>query len=125
MRLAIVGSVNITPHQRGLASVIIDGFLYSYEPHAVISGGANGIDSLAEGRVFAWNRDNHLSILFEEFLPKNQRWEPEGFKDRNLLIAQGCDSLLCIRTKQSTTYGSGWTADQAERLGKTVWRVMI
>lgn len=125
MRLAVVGSVNITPHQRGLASTIIDGFFFAYTPEEVISGGAPGIDSLAKGRVVAWNRNQEWHIDFDEILPKNQRWELEGFKERNIKIAEACDYLLCIRTQQSTTYGSGWTADHAERLGKTVWRVMI
>lgn len=125
MRLAVVGSTNITDKQREIASVIIDGFLFAYTPELVISGGAFGIDSLARGRVTAWNRAQEWNINFMEFLPKNQRWEPEGFKERNLLIAQECDYLLCIRSQQSTTYGSGWTADQAERLGKTVWRITV
>lgn len=125
MRLAVVGSTNITNKQRGIASVIIDGFFFSYSPDVVISGGAIGIDSLARGRVTAWNRDQEWNINFIEFLPENPRWDPEGFKDRNIKIAEDCTHLLCIRTTQSTTYGSGWTADQAERLGKTVWRIKI
>lgn len=125
MLLAVVGSTNITDRQRGLASIIIDGFFYSYHPELVISGGAFGIDSLAEGRVTAWNRYQIWNINFMKFLPENQRWSPHGFKDRNLKIAEECTDLLCIRTSQSTTYGSGWTADRAEEMGKTVWRVKI
>lgn len=125
LRMAVVGSVNVEPYQRGIASVIIDGFFYSYQPTDVVSGGADGIDSLAGGRVFAWNRDRDWQIRFEEFLPKHKRWEPEGFKERNIKIAESCDALLCIRTTQSKTYGSGWTADYAERLGKTVWRILV
>lgn len=125
MLLAVVGSTNITDKQRGIASVIIDGFFFAYLPELVISGGALGIDSLARGRVTAWNRAQEWNINFMEFLPRNQRWEPEGFKERNIKIVEECTDLLCIRTRQSTTYGSGWTADQAERLGKTVWRIII
>jgi hypothetical protein len=125
VRLAVVGSTNITDKQRGLASVIIDGFLFSYEPDVVISGGALGIDSLASGRVTAWNRDNFSIIEFRVHLPANNRWAPDGYKDRNLEIAKDCTHLLSIRSEQSTTYGSGWTADRAEEMGKTVWRVKI
>lgn len=125
MYLAVVGSTNITDKQRGIASVIIDGFFFSYNPELVISGGAVGIDSLARGRVTAWNRDQQWNINFMEFLPENPRWEPNGYKERNTKIAEECTDLLCIRTQQSTTYGSGWTADLAERLGKAVWRVLI
>lgn len=49
MYLAVVGSTNITDKQRGIASVIIDGFFFAYLPELVISGGALGIDSL-EGK---------------------------------------------------------------------------
>lgn len=125
MRLAVVGSTNITYKQRGLASVIIDGFFHAYLPELVISGGAEGIDSLVRGRVNTWNRDQKIYIDMREFLPEHQRWAPEGYKARNIKIAEECDHLLCIRTEQSTTYGSGWTADRAEDLGKTVWRVKI
>lgn len=119
MLLAVVGSVNITDHQRGLASIIIDGFLNCYEPDLVISGGAKGIDSLAKVRADIGGIHTRIH------LPKNNRWKPDGFQDRNLLIAEDCTHLLCIRTSQSTTYGSGWTADRAEEMGKTVWRVTI
>lgn len=117
MRLAIVGSVNVNEQQLRFAKAVIQGVLIFYMPDVIISGGAKGIDSLAE-------EEAELLYLHREiFLPKNARWEPEGYKERNLQIAEDCTHLLCIRTKQSTTYGSGWTADQAERLGKTVWRV--
>lgn len=88
-------------------------------PRGIISGGALGIDSLAAEMA------KEYDIPFSVHLPKNNRWEPEGYKERNTSIAEDCTHLLCIRTQQSTTYGSGWTADLAERLGKTVWRVKI
>lgn len=119
MRLACVGSSNITNAQVGLAEMIIRGVLVSTYVDTLVSGGAKGIDSVAEGVAFM------LDIPTKIYLPSEPRWEPNGYKERNLLIAEDCTHLLCIRTQQSTTYGSGWTADRAEEMGKTVWRVTI
>lgn len=119
MRLAVVGSVKVNEQQLKFAKAVIQGVLIFYMPEVVISGGAEGIDSLAESET------DLLYLRKKIFLPKNKRWEPEGYKERNLKIAGDCTHLLCIRSKQSTTYGSGWTADRAEGMGKTVWRLTI
>lgn len=116
MRLAIVGS---TQFERDMpatewASVLINKVLARYEPEAVVSGGAEGIDSLGVKLAEA------AGIQVVEFLPATRNWA--GYKARNLLVAQDCTHLLCIRHRDSSTYGSGWTADQAEKLGKVVRR---
>lgn len=119
-RLAIVGSSNVYDGpQWDLAILLVDGIINTYRPEVIISGGARGIDSVARLRA----ESQRYQLL--EYLPENPRWEPKGYKDRNILIAQECDALFCIRTSQSKTYGSGWTADYTERLGKPVWRVLI
>lgn len=118
--LAIVGSVDLTQIQRVTAKIVIRGIIRTYEDPQVISGGAYGIDQLAEGVALdegCWKR---------KYEPRFRRWEPEGFKERNMIIAQECDVLWSIRSMQSTTYGSGWTADYAEmELGKTVHRIRV
>lgn len=119
MLLAVVGSTNINQEQINTAKAIIQGMLMFYMPELVISGGAVGIDSLAEEEALLFNLD------FIKYKPENFRWKPDGFMDRNLKIAKHATHLLCIRTTQSTTYGSGWTADRAEEMGKPVWRVTI
>lgn len=120
MILAIVGSVLLDEgSQKELATEWIKLALVKISPTLVVSGGADGIDSLAEETAV------ESEYPFKKFLPKNRRWEPEGFKARNIQIAQTCDYLLCIRTKQSKTYGSGWTADYAQRIGKHVKRIII
>lgn len=118
MLLAVVGSVRVDPEQLMTAKAIVQGILLFYMPQRVISGGALGIDTLAEDEALLLNLD------FKKHLPEFPSWE-HGYKPRNLKIAQECTHLLCIRTKQSTTYGSGWTADRAEEMGKIVWRVEI
>jgi predicted Rossmann fold nucleotide-binding protein DprA/Smf involved in DNA uptake len=119
VRLAVVGSTNVNQQQELIAKVTISGFVLCYAPEQIISGGAVGIDSLAAEAASRYRIDPLIH------LPKNNRWKPEGYEERNTKIAQDCTHLLCIRTQQSTTYGSGWTADLAERLGKTVWRVIL
>lgn len=118
MQLAIVGSTKFENDKESTewATDIIEAYLTGLEVEIVISGGAVGIDSLA--RKIA--EDFRLQVI--EYLPEFKRWEPAGYKARNILIADSCDALLCIRHFASITYGSGWTADYAENSGKKVYR---
>lgn len=79
----------------------------------VVSGGASGVDNFAEQAS-----RKLLMKPAEVYLPKKRRWEPNGFKERNILIAERSDVLHCIRSRDSATYGSGWTADYFDTLGK-------
>lgn len=121
IKVAVVGSQDLTVDQSVRAKHLIRLFLNTYGEHVeVISGGALGIDTLAAQIA---HRDGYR---FTEYRPKNFQWDgPEGFKERNKQIAETCDTMLCIRSIQSNTYGSGWTADYAEQLGKTVWRYYV
>jgi len=112
--LAIVGSQEkyFTSDDKEAARVFIIHLLETYRPDIVISGGASGIDSwaaeIARGAGF----------LVTEFLPEQRRWAPHGFMERNKKIAEQCTVLARIAHRKSTTYGSGWTRDYAERIGK-------
>ena len=122
IRLAIVGSVSFpewwhVPAAEGIISAVLDAYRPRIE--VVISGGAEGIDSLAADLAEA------RGIPVVEHLPKYRRWEPEGYKARNQLIAEDCTDLLCIRHESSKTFGSGWTANTAEVLGRQVQRVVF
>lgn len=119
MILAIVGSTDLTIPQRFTAKLVIRGLILQYDAPPVISGGAYGIDQIAEGIALAHHCWKH------KHLPKYARWEPEGYKDRNMLIAHECTVLWSIRNKHSKTYGSGWTADYAESIGKEVHRLIL
>jgi len=114
--LAIVGSTarHFDARDKDAALYLIQEIILKHKPDMVISGGATGIDSWAVEIAKA------LDIATQEFLPKNQQWEPDGFKDRNEKIAQACDKLARVRHITSSTYGSGWTYERAEALGKTV-----
>jgi hypothetical protein len=116
MILAIVGSCCLAGDPA--AYIVIDDVLTRYSPSRVVSGGAPGIDSMAKERCDA------RSIPCEEFLPKVKRWEG-GFKPRNLKIARACDALVRIVSARSSTYGSGWTRDQAAKLGKPTEEIKL
>lgn len=131
MRLAIVGSTNLTPGQSDVAYWLVDAILQKYNwwnSIEVVSGGANGIDHIAQ-----WTAED-LGIPVKIFEPDIQQWESfdgvdgfhlKGFKERNVEIVEYCDELVCIRSVQSRTYGSGWTADRAEEMGKDVRRITL
>jgi len=120
MRLAIVGSTKFAEWwgihaAHGIASHVVS----HYAPTLIISGGAEGVDTIAEEIADA------RGIPKKIFLPDIHRWEPDGYKARNILIAQECTHLLAIRCSKATTYGSGWTADYAESIGVTVQRILL
>lgn len=116
MRLAIVGSrlFDKDAQAKDWAARYIQWVLTKYEPEVVISGGAVGIDQLAA--TLAAFED----IEVVEFLPAYPTW-PE-YKKRDKLIAEDCTHLLAIIHPMSTSYGSQWTADYAEKIGRKVAR---
>lgn len=116
MRLAIVGSRKFEKDAaaKDWAARYIQWVLTEYKPEVVISGGAIGIDQLA-ATMAAFE-----GIEVKEHLPKVKSWV--GYKARDILIAEDCTHLLAIIHPASTTYGAGWTADHAEKLGKKVAR---
>lgn len=118
MRLAIVGSQLFEDDEqaRAWAEKLISRTLayYGDQIEMVISGGAKGIDQL--GIVLAVMEN----LPYIEYLPTSKNWV--GYKARNILIAEDCTHLLCLTHHKSKTYGSGWTADHAQKLGKNVRR---
>lgn len=116
MRLAIVGSrlFDKDAQAKDWAARYIQWVLTKYEPEVVISGGAVGIDQLA-ATLAAFD-----GIKVVEFLPEQKSWA--YYKKRDKLIAEDCTHLLAIMHRQSKSYGSGWTADYAEQIGRKVAR---
>ena len=121
MRLAIVGSQD--RHWSAFddsvddARELIMAEIERVQPDIVVTGDADGVDSWA--RQIA----EMLKIPIREYKSEGYSWE--HFKLRNIKIAEDCDLLLCVRSKRTTTYGSGWTADYAEKLGVPVKRVVL
>lgn len=114
--LAIVGSRSWWDEDIPKARLIIDYAMEFLDPTGIVSGGADGVDTWAEEAAVQWG------IPCSVFRPKLECWEPQGYKERNMGIAHTCDQLLCIRSHLSTSFGSGWTADYAESIGKKVHR---
>jgi predicted Rossmann fold nucleotide-binding protein DprA/Smf involved in DNA uptake len=118
MRLAIVGSRTfLNPLWEIEATEYITRCIKWFGPELIISGGAEGIDTLAVDIANAYD------IPTQEFLPDIFNWS--GFKKRNKKIAEACTHLLCIRCENATTNGSGWTAEYAETIGKEVHRIFL
>ena|ERR1700675_3813358 len=100
----------------------------------VVSGKCHlgGID------LWAVEEAKKAGIPTQEFPPKNKRWE-DGYKPRNLLIAQNSDVVYCITLKRlpesyhGMTFklcyhcgtndhvksGGCWTVKEAKKMGKT------
>lgn len=125
MKLAIIGSRcladNVTA-QRIVANHLTDPPAYGYpeDVSLLISGGAIGVDSIAES--FALK----AGIPTEIHRPRVERWNgPGGYRERNEAIAHRCDRLLCIECDRSRTHGANWTYRCAQRLGKPVAKIVI
>jgi predicted Rossmann fold nucleotide-binding protein DprA/Smf involved in DNA uptake len=102
------------------ATRLIEEALDVHKPIIVLSGGAIGIDKLA---IVIAKAKGYATT---EALPKVFTWGGEGgLKDRNVQIATTCQCLVRIYDPASATYGSGFTADEADRQGKHVERYPI
>ena len=126
MILAVVGSTQLNESQTMAAKFAIQGALEILDPTGFTSGGAKGVDTLGQDLFWTFRPDAKDVFIW---LPEHPSWKGKGglkgFEHRNRLIAETCDSLLRVVRKDSTTYGSGWTADRARELGKDVWEVFV
>ena len=126
--LAIVGSQRwLTTSGEIHAKFCLAAAVTFIEPTLLISGGCpQGVDHWVEEEWLERSTTPQLwQPGFSEYPAAVQEWDPptkNGYKARNIEIAEACDALISIRSTTSKTYGSGWTADYAEKLGKKVWR---
>ena len=103
---------------------IIRRYIVEFEPDIIISGECpdGGVDIHTEEVV----KQEFPDIQFRGYPPKVLRWKGKGgYKERNLNMAIDCTHCVSIRSLRSTTYGSGWTVDKAEELGKIVYRETV
>lgn len=121
--VVIVGSTQekLSEVQVEAAELLIGALLTLFlSPYITVgSGGATGIDTMVE--QFCRTMD----LSFRKFPPKNPRWEPEGYKERNEQMAQWGDTVIRVAAKESKTFGSGWTAERARQLGKEVFEFWV
>lgn len=149
MKLGIVGSEakKFTPYTQEAARRIIRSLIQQTGADLVISGHSplGGID------WWAVEEANALGIATREHLPKVNQWESigdrDGFKARNLRIAEDSDMVVCITLKELPASFTGrrfpvcyhhdppatdhvksggcWTVKEAARLGKKTGVLVI
>lgn len=119
--LAIVGSGKWPAAQLlTIARQEIIVYIVMHQPDLIVSGDAAGIDSVAKELA------GEMGIPYEGHPPTTRRWDaPGGFRERNTKIAKRCTRLLSVRYVKAQTFGSGWTANEAERRRKPVDRWLI
>lgn len=115
--LAIVGS-RILAGRRD-AQALIEEIFHRHQPIWFVSGGADGIDIMAEREADKRGFEHKKSI----HLPEKRTWY--YFKKRDILIANESECLESIEGMDSRTHGAGWTAEYAQRVGKRVTRHII
>lgn len=115
--LAIVGSriLDGHPEVKHILAEVFDG----HNPRHFVSGGAVGIDKMAEDEADRREMRHSKTI----HLPERKSWY--YYKKRDQLIADDSECLVRIYAGWATTWGSGFTAKEAERQGKRVWRIKV
>jgi len=106
MRLAVVGSRSFDNKAR-LAEVLAE-----YSPSEIISGGAQGADTLAA----EWAREHAIPV--REFLPDYARYGRAAPLKRNVLIVDNADLLIAFWDGSSR--GTKHTIDRAQEKGVKV-----
>lgn len=105
MILGIVGheGAKFTPDQEVEARANIMELFKKHNPTKVVSGACHlgGID------VWAIEEAKAAGLDWEEFAPENLRWEPKGYKERNLKIASVSDRVVCIVVEKLPTFYTG------------------
>lgn len=133
MKIAIVGTSKLLyPEENERVKINIDHIINSYprEDTIIISGGAWGIDTMAI------HRSHQLSYNTQVFYPLENTW-PE-YRKRNIQIAEQCDELYCITIpirkqpcyhhetwKPHEKTAGCWTMNEAMKLGKKTWLIVV
>jgi predicted Rossmann fold nucleotide-binding protein DprA/Smf involved in DNA uptake len=104
MKLAIVGS-------RSIGKIDIDGYI-DFRPDCIVSGGAKGVDSLAE----KWAKERGIKTLI--FLPDYAGFGKGAPLRRNHAIVENADMILAFWDGKSK--GTRYTIDLARKMGKKV-----
>lgn len=126
IRFGIVGTrILDCEGDRTRAELRISQAIMKLWPDIIISGGAEGVDEIAElcAGKFGYTEENRKLRIFR---PTVRRFHgPGGFRARDKEIAHASTHVLRLACKKAKTYGSGWTADEAERIGRVVVRELV
>ena len=130
MKIAIVGTSRLTEKEKNQTRDAILKIIQSHSQGDVyLSGGAKGVD--IEVRNVAQNND----IEIVEHHPSSNNWD--GFKMRNISIANECDILYCITTPMKYTpcyhcndpthekTAGCWTMNYAKKLKKETYLIIV
>lgn len=134
--LGIIGSRDVVDWS---ARQVIRAAIRDHQPGCVISGGAPGVDTIAKEEALGagvplfvirptslvWNYPTQGSEVTEDLNSHIVIYHPGGFKQRNEVIAQMCHCLIRVGSETTKTFGSLWTADYAEGLGRRVFRYLV
>src|SRR5437867_3468786 len=98
MRIGIVGheAAKFTDQTRAAASEAITNIIVRERPITVVSGGCHlgGIDKWAVMQAEA------RGCQTLTYLPAHRRWEPDGYKARNICIAEKSDIIYNIVVRE-------------------------
>lgn len=144
MRIGIVGSeqkkftIGTEEKAREMIRILLRPL--SFPGDLVVSGGCHlgGVD------IFAIDEANKMKLRTREYLPPTRNWE--GYKFRNMLIAENSDVVYCItvktlplgyvkrgfesycyhcKTNEHIKSGGCWTVKQARLLGKLGYILVV
>ena len=125
MRIAIVGASKPTFNEerdaQQFCGLMMNQWIKEFDNLEIVSGGAKGIDTVAVDTA------RGLGIKCKVFVPEVPNWE--GYKARNLKIAEYCDQIYCLPAslKKTKCYhcnephersGGCWTAKKVKEMGK-------
>jgi len=114
MKLAIVGSRKFNDYE--FFKVAVYRYLNSVKPEIIISGGATGVDSLAE----KWAGENNVEFLV---FPADWKLGRSAGPIRNTLIVNNCTHLLAFPDADSV--GTWDSVRKAELANKKVTVIKV
>jgi len=90
MKIAIVGSSHLDKDEivRAKDLIFVLGNLHIKDD--IITGDAVGVDMLVKECI------DYAEVIYSH----NERWKPDGYKERNITIAEKADFVYSIATKQ-------------------------